>query len=106
MMSTSASLPTSSIALPSGKNVVATDPRDRRISCLKGQKEGKLVKKLTKVGKKSAPVDVAVLVAGSLLGRSPTTMLAPTSTLKKRQQAFSPERAIPSRDVGTKQNGK
>jgi hypothetical protein len=63
-------------------------------------------KKLSKVGRKSAPVGVAVLVAGSLPGRSSATMLAPTSALKKRQQAFIPERAIPVRDVGIKQSGK
>jgi hypothetical protein len=82
-------MPTSSVALPSGKDAVAAYPREGRISCPKGQKEGKLAKrlarKLTKVGKKSAPVSVAVLVAGSLPGRSPTTMLAPTSALKKRR---------------------
>jgi hypothetical protein len=63
-------------------------------------------KKLSKVGRKSAPVGVAVLVAGSLPGRSSATMLAPTSALKKRWQAFIPERAIPVRDVGIKQSGK
>jgi hypothetical protein len=59
-----------------------------------------------KVGKKSAHVGVAMLVAGSLPGMSPTTMMAPTSALKKRLQAFSPERAILARDVGIKQSGK
>jgi hypothetical protein len=99
-------MPTSSVALPSGKDAVAAYPRDGRISCPKGQKEGKLAKKLSKVGRKSAHVGVAVLVAGSLPGGSLATMLAPTSALKKRRQAFIPERAIPVRDVGIKQSGK
>jgi hypothetical protein len=72
----------------------------------KGKKKGNWQKKLSKVGRKSAPVGVAVLVAGSLPGRSSATMLAPTSALKKRWQAFIPERAIPVRDVGIKQSGK
>jgi hypothetical protein len=103
-------MPTSSVDLLSMKEAVAVDPREGRISCLKGQKEGKLAKrlarKLTKVVKRSAPIGVAVLVAGSLPRRSPTTMLAPTSALKKRRQAFSPERVILARDVGIKQSGK
>jgi hypothetical protein len=42
-----------------------------------------LAKELEKVVKKSAPVGVAVLVAGSLPGRPPATMLSLTPVLKR-----------------------
>jgi hypothetical protein len=43
--------------------------------------EGKLANEWAKVGKKSAPVGVAALVAGSLTRRPLETMLVPASVL-------------------------
>jgi hypothetical protein len=48
---------------------------------------------------KSAPVGVVVLVAGSLPGRPPATMLAMTSALKRDDKRY-PKKGNPDKECG------
>jgi hypothetical protein len=75
-------LPTGSTVLAPGKGTVAADPREggNQLS-ERATKEGigkDSAKKLAMLGKRCAPIGMMVAIAGSLPGRSPAILPAPT----------------------------
>jgi hypothetical protein len=87
--------PTGSVSLSLGKGTVAENQERKKKGksvVLKENEEGKLAKMDgKKVAEKSAPVGMAVLVAGTASAFPRETILAPTSALKKDKAKLARE---------------